>query len=380
MKDDLMAFGESAARALGGPGGDGAPPTNRDREIPGYRLCGFVASFMETPVGRVPVVKTRLERGDRLGTLAVRCNLGRRDYKVAPGLYAVGTPCETSPVLVTANYKMSFDAVRRALPGLDAWVLVADTQGVNVWCAAGKGAFSAEEVAARARAARLSEVVTHRRVILPQLSASGVTARDVKRRCGFHAEFGPVRASDLPAYIARGAKAHAAMRRVSFTLIERLVLTPVEMSLAVKPLFWLLPALFLLSGLGPGVFSFSQAAVRGGAAWGALFTGVFAGAFMTPALLPWLPGRAFSVKGSLAGLGCGVPFGVYCRHDLGTFSLVALVLWVTAVSSHLAMNFTGATPYTSPSGVEYEMKRAIPAQAAAVALGLTLWLGAPFFG
>jgi hypothetical protein len=382
MKDDLMAFGERAA--AGGSAlsccGPTPAPRSDDREIPGYRLCGYVASFLETPAGTVPVVKTRLERDDWLGTVAARSNLGRSDYKVVPGLYAVGHPSADSPVLVTANYKLSFDAVRRELSGIDAWILVVDTRGINVWCAAGKGTFSAEEVAEMVAKTGLSKVVSHRRVILPQLSANGITARDVKKLCGFRAEFGPIRASDLPGYIKNGLKADEEMRRISFTLKERLELTPVELSLTGKYLLWLLPALFILSGIGPDFFSFSQAGLKGVASWLALLSGVVAGAVVTPALLPWLPGRAFSLKGAIAGLACGLPLCVYYWHDLGFGSLFALLLWLTSVSSYLAMNFTGSTPYTTPTGVEYEMKRAIPAQAAAVALGLIVWLAAPFTG
>jgi hypothetical protein len=382
MQDDLMAFGERAAGAVDDPccSGPALAQKSDDRELPGYTLCGFVASFMETPAGPVPVVKTRLERPDHVGSFAARWNVGRSNYRVAPGLYAVGAPGDGSPVLVTANYKMSFDAVRRELLGVDAWILVADTHGINVWCAAGKGSFSAGEVAEMVTRTHLEKVVSHRKLILPQLCANGVTARDVKKLCGFKAEFGPIRASDLPRYITAGLKADAAMRRISFTLKERVELTPVELSLTSKPLLWLLPAIFFLSGIGPDVFSFSQADLRGIAAWVALFTGILAGAVLTPALLPWLPGRAFSLKGGIAGLACGLPLCAFYWADFGVGTLGTLLLWVTAISSWLAMNFTGSTPYTTPTGVEHEMKRAIPAQSAAIIVGLIIWLVAPFTG
>lgn len=67
-------------------------------------------------------------------------------YTIDPGLYALGNPDESSPVLVTANYKLTFDRLRQSLPKLDAWVLVLDTKGINVWCAAGKGTFGTGEV------------------------------------------------------------------------------------------------------------------------------------------------------------------------------------------------------------------------------------------
>ncbi|NQU84700.1 MAG: acetyl-CoA synthase subunit gamma, partial [Mariniphaga sp.] len=78
---------------------------------------------------------------DYLGTLRVRLSVGRNRYQVNPGLYKFGNPGKDSEVIVTSNYKLSFDIVRKNLKGINAWVLVLQTYGVNVWCAAGKGTF-----------------------------------------------------------------------------------------------------------------------------------------------------------------------------------------------------------------------------------------------
>lgn len=88
-------------------------------------------------------------KSDWLGALSVRLHVGRMNYRVEPGLYSIGNPTAAAPVFVTANYKLSFDHLRRALRGLEAWLLVLDTHGVNVWCAAGKGTFSTEELVRR---------------------------------------------------------------------------------------------------------------------------------------------------------------------------------------------------------------------------------------
>jgi CO dehydrogenase/acetyl-CoA synthase gamma subunit (corrinoid Fe-S protein) len=92
----------------------------------------------------VPQVGTKLTRADRLGTWKARWDIGRMDYLVPPGLYAVGNPTPADPVLVTANYKMSYDIVRSVLEGRNVWLLVLETYGINVWCAAGKGTFGTE--------------------------------------------------------------------------------------------------------------------------------------------------------------------------------------------------------------------------------------------
>jgi len=369
-------------------GGCCAPPTSK--AVP---CCGggspsktviryedtYVDGRVETPAGPVPRVHSRIGSRDLLGRWKVRWGIGRDRYRVAPGLYALGAPDGSAPVLVTANYKMTFDIVRRDASGLDAWILVLDTRGVNVWCAAGEGTFGTEEVIRGVTRARLSEVVRHRRLILPQLAAPGVAAHEVRKGCGFSVVYGPVRARDIRAFLEAGMKASPSMRTVVFPTTDRLVLTPIEITGSLRPAGWSAAGLFLLAGVGPGIFSPGAAWERGLAAAAALAAGILSGAVATPVLLPWLPGRSFSVKGGIAGgvlAACAV---MWRRGSLEASAALALLLAVTAVSSFVAMNFTGATPFTSPSGVEKEMRRALPVQAGMAVLAGLLWVGGAFY-
>ena len=338
----------------------------------------IVDGQVETPAGPVPRVHSRLGSRDLLGRWKVRWGIGRDRYRIAPGLYALGAPDAAAPVLVTANYKLTFDIVRRETAGLDAWILVLDTQGINVWCAAGEGTFGTGEVIRSVREARLAEVVSHRRLLLPQLGAPGVAAHEIRKGCGFSVVYGPVRVRDVRSFLEAGWQATPAMRRVDFPVMDRLVLTPVEITGLLRPAGWAAVVLFLLAGVGPGIFSLGAAWERGFSAVAALAGGILAGAVVTPALLPWLPGRAFSVKGGVAGgvlSACAVMWG---RGTPDVPATLALLLAMTAVSSFVAMNFTGATPYTSPSGVEKEMRRALPVQAGLTVLAGLLWVGGTF--
>ena len=335
---------------------------------------------VETPAGPVPRIAASLRARDILGRWKMRWGIGRGRYRIEPRLYAVGNPSPESPVLVTANYKMTFDALRKELDGLDAWILVLDTDGVNVWCAAGKGTFGTDEVVRRVEESRLADVVTHRRLILPQLGAPGVSAHRVRKGCGFGVTYGPVYARDIKRFLAGGMKATPEMRRVAFPLAERLSLTPVEIVGLLKPVGLALPVLFLLAGIGPGVFSVSGAWQRGTAALAVLAAGILGGAVATPLLLPWIPWKAFSAKGAFIGAllaGCGT---VFRWSTIGALQGLALLSAIPAVSSFVAMNFTGATPFTSPSGVEKEMRRAIPAQVALAASAVVFWITGAFAG
>ena len=318
-----------------------------------------------------PIVPTRWSRRDRLDRLKCRLfNSFRMNYTVNPGIYALGTPDRRSPVLVTANYKLSFDLLRRELAGFQAWIVVLDTRGINVWCAAGKGTFGSEELIRRIRSTRLPEIVEHRRIILPQLGAPGIQAHIVKEQTGFSVEYGPVYARDLPAYMNNGHRATAEMRKVRFGFRERLELTPMEIVPALKGFAVFLAAAFILLGLQPAGILFHSVlrnglpvAILGAAA-------LLAGTFLTPLLLPWIPFRSFALKGFLVGavttaaLVFLIPAPAFQSLYLQAFSLV----FFPAASSYLALQFTGSTTFTSISGVRKELKFGLPLYIAAGAI------------
>ncbi len=346
--------------------------------MPGYQTEPYVDGFLETGNYAIPRVKTKLNFGDFLGTLRVRLGIARSNYKVNPGLYCIGTPSSKSPVLVTANYKLSFDTLRGNLQGEDAWILVVDTRGINVWCAAGKGTFSANEIALQVGRTILDKIVTHRELILPQFAAAGVASHELKEKCGFIGTYGPIRSQDLPEYLGHNNQADERMRSVTFTLGERLILTPVEMVLTWKIVLLIAPASFIISGVNPDIYSLEAVWSRGLIAIGATMAALLAGTLVTPVLLPWIPGRQFWLKGALVGFLIGLGYQFQFMTEAQIVEQTAILLWITAASSYLAMNFTGATPYTSLSGVEQEMRKGLPFQCIGAVLSILLWLSAPF--
>lgn len=317
------------------------------------------------PVG-VQSVDSDWRLADRLGRLKVRLGFGRDNYRVEPGLYALGNPGRDAQVFVTANYKLSFDLLRRSLYGRAAYILVLDTKGINVWCAAGKGTFGTEELVNRILITDLEQVVDTRELILPQLGAPGVSAHRVKKLTGFRVLYGPVRSVDIPRFLDAGKKADNAMRLVSFNLAERLEIAPLEFIQGLKYLLWPILALFVLSFLPPlaGVSD----RIRTDALF--FFAAYAAGSLAVPIFLPVLPGKLFSIKGAVAGL---VVMGIMglTRSMTGTSILVYLILMLP-VSAFLAMNFTGATPYTNLTGVEREIKMAAPVLATVFIIGCVL--------
>lgn len=298
-----------------------------------------------------------------------RVGYRRGQHRIEPGLYALGKPTPESPVFVTSNYTLSFDALRASLRGVDGYILVLDTDGINVWCAAGKGTFGTEELVRRIGAARLPEVVRHRVLILPQLGAPGVSAHEVKKRTRFRVEYGPVRAGDLPAYLEKH-QATPEMRRVRFALRDRLVLIPVELVGIALPLIIVALVLWLVSGS------------LGSLGW---VVAVLAGVVIFPILLPWLPTPTFSTKGFMLGGLAALPFAAQALlSQPGTAlwmrigGMLATLLLLPPITAYIALNFTGATPFTSRTGVRREIFTYVPGMAWMFGIGLVgtiaLWL------
>jgi hypothetical protein len=311
---------------------------------------------------------------DKLGALRVRFSMGRGRYRVDAGLYRIGRPSKSSEVFVTANYKLSFDLLRKNLEGLDAWILVLETHGINVWCAAGKGTFGSEQLIKQVNDTRLSFYVDHKRLIVPQLGAPGIAVHRVKEETGFSVKFGPVRAADIKRYVASGYKKNLADRTVEFRLKDRFILTPVELVNSLKYLFPVIAGFVILSGIHPNGYSFRLMWEEGYRAALYLLAAYLSGAFLAPVTLPLLPFRQFGGKGLVSGI---LVFGIIMLLSPVNLPSVPLIGWFLisgAVSSFLTMNFTGASTYTSLSGVRKEMRFFVPLQVLFAVAGFTLFM------
>jgi hypothetical protein len=322
----------------------------------------FITGSVQTGEISINQVSTVLDLPDYLGAMMVRCGIRRENYKIDPGIYSVGKPDDLSDVFVTANYKLSFDHLRKNLSGINGWILVLDTNGINVWCAAGKGTFGTNELVKKIKLFSLGNIVSHRRLILPQLSATGVAAHKVKEETGFNVQYGPVRASDIKKFIYDGYRADREMRKVTFTFKDRIKLIPNDFMYGKFYLLGAMAVLFLISGLSANGLSYKDFPGEGGPAIFKVFLAYFAGIVITPVLLPYIPGRCFSLKGFFSG---GLIFLILTLSKFAGGNLIEILSWffiITAISSFLAMNFTGSSTFTSLSGVKKEMKISVPIQ------------------
>ncbi len=313
-------------------------------------------------LSEIRATTSTLTFADRFDHFLARWGVNRMGHLVEPGLYRLGEPTPDSPVFVSANYTLSFDALRSSLAGHDGYILVLDTKGVNVWCAAGEGTFGTDELLRRIESSGAAGVVRHRTLILPQLGAPGISAHVVLHSSGFRVEYGPVRARDLPEYL-KTDKATPEMRRVRFPLADRLVLTPIELVHMVLPMVAAAVALYLVAG--------PPAAL-------AAVTAVLSGTVLFPVLLPIIPTKDFSTKGLILGVIMALPFAAYFATVplipgwAQVISGIVPLLFMPAVTSYLALNFTGCTTFTSRTGVKSEIFRYVPVMAFMAGSGVVL--------
>ncbi len=239
------------------------------------------------------------------------------------GLRIIGNPGPTSPVLITGNYDLTVRRLLRAMRGYDAWLIVAPSQGVNVWCAAAGGHFGTHQVVTAIKTSGIEQRVQHRHAILPQLAGTGVVAQDVARRVGWRVAFGPVYAKDLPAFLNAGQQATAAMRRAHFTPRERLEMmiawaAPTSLVLAIGfgllAREWLLPVLVLTWILAATVYLF---------------------------VFEWIPGPR---KVVLAAISTGLASAYVFTTGGSTLTTVAAGVIAFGLAWLLSFDYTGSTP------------------------------------
>jgi len=168
------------------------------------------------------------------------------------GLIEIGAPGRDAPVLLTGNFRLTVERVKRSLRGIDAYLLVANSRGVNVWCAATGGLFTNHDVVSVLKTSGVEGRVDHRRVTLPQLAATGIEGPVVRRKTGWTVVWGPVEAAHLPEFLRCGGEIPPAMRKVGFPWPRRLEMA-VAWAFPISLLAVLLLALFWPAAIAPVV-------------------------------------------------------------------------------------------------------------------------------
>jgi hypothetical protein len=336
---------------------------------------------LELPSGNIKRISTSLTKKDIIGTVAIRLNINRNNYAIEPGLYVIGIPDENSQVIVSANYKFTFDKLRQELVNLNLWLLIIDTQGINVWCAAGKGTFGTQEILKKMKQTKLDAVVKNKILILPQLGAPGVSAHIITKYTGFKVIYGPVAASDIKEFLENQCETTPDMRRVKFSLADRAILTPVETIQKIK-YFPIVVILFLfinfIAKSNIGFLEIFKLSMINSIPY---LIAILLGTVSIPILLPIIPFKSFALKGAIVGLiwsAITIHFSSTFLYEDSLIMMISNTLLLTSITTYLGLNFTGSSTYTSFSGVLKETIRAMPIVIVASVIGVILMIVSSF--
>ena len=251
-------------------------------------------------------------------------------HRAPTGLDRIGNPDRSSPVLLTGNFTLTVRRLRDVLNGFDAWLLVANSKGINVWCAAGGGHLTHHDVISVLRTSGIADRVDHRELMLPQLAATGVERRPIEASTGWRIHWGPARLEDLPEVLARGGSVHHRERRMRFPLWERLEMASI----------WFLPIVVIL-GLGAWLVADWPAA----AAVALLIVVTVVALFASLPRFPvtgshrWLTFGSFALAG--AAVGCAT---LAVANQLTPLRMTTVGVAAVLAMLVLSIDLTGTTP------------------------------------
>lgn len=252
-------------------------------------------------------------------------------HRAKTGLFEIGSPGPRAPVIVTGNYTETVRRMRRTLAGLDAWLLVANSKGINVWCAAGGGHFTHHDVISAILTSGILQKVEDRLIILPQLSATGIEGKRITEATGWEAVWGPAMLQDLPSFLAQKHSATPKQRFVRFPILDRMEMATM----------WGIPMIVI----GILIFSLIGGIVQGlsvGIAAAVISFGLFSA-------LPWVnikgPSRwiifsAFALAGILASWSF-----LFVERDLTTKSIAISAVGSVIEMLALSVDLAGTTPW-----------------------------------
>ncbi len=257
---------------------------------------------------------------------------------VEPGLRVIGNPDRNSPVVLTSNFHLTVRRMEKALKKENLFLLVAQSNGINVWCASEGGEFNTHSAITAIKTSRINERVNHNRIILPQFSASGINPALLKKETGRTAFFGPAYARNLPEYL-RDPKTVFKNNKADFSLPFRM-----EMLLAMNFIIWLAIAVVTFFVAPKSVLAVSACFWLTGLVF-------YAGYPLIPGKSGWLKAFLFSTAEIIA-----LSVYSYLILNLPPFAWWKSMLGLTLINFMLGFDLKGIVA-GYPSEAEWLMKK-----------------------
>ncbi len=125
----------------------------------------------------------------------------RKPTAVKPGLREIGSPDESSPVMFTTNFALTYFTVTSDIEAgrVDCYLIVVDTEGLAVRPAVAGRRLTADKVADALKASGVEGLVKHRTLIIP--GAAARLSGEIEELSGWKVLVGPMDSSEIPRFL-----------------------------------------------------------------------------------------------------------------------------------------------------------------------------------
>jgi len=124
----------------------------------------------------------------------------QKPIQVETGVYEVGEPDASSPVLITTNFSLTYYTVEADVSAgnINAWIVVVDTDGTSVLTAWAAEDFTPEIIAKTIKACGIEDKIDNKIAVLP--GGVAVLSGDLEQESGWKIVVGPRESSGIPAF------------------------------------------------------------------------------------------------------------------------------------------------------------------------------------
>ncbi|HAR45582.1 MAG: acetyl-CoA decarbonylase/synthase complex subunit gamma [Nitrospirae bacterium GWC2_57_13] len=181
----------------------------------GYPIISFVGrddALSEAAAAAVGVMKyasiiilNNVEKWKMLALLSLRQNIytdPQVPMQVAQNVYKVGDAKESSPLMITTNFSLSYFIVRGEVENskVPSWLAVMDNEGLSVLTAWAAGKFTASKIAQFITESGVEKNISHKELIIPGYVA--ILSGSLEEKLpGWKITVGPREANGLPTFL-----------------------------------------------------------------------------------------------------------------------------------------------------------------------------------
>jgi len=144
------------------------------------------------------------EHWQMMATLSTRQNIytdPQVPTQVKPDIYAVGAAGESSPVLITTNFSITYYTVETEVEAsrTPCWLIAADAEGMSVLTAWAADKFTVETIAKTLETSGIEQKVNHKTLVIPGYVA--VLSGKLEDESGWKVVVGPREASSIVQFL-----------------------------------------------------------------------------------------------------------------------------------------------------------------------------------